>query len=143
MIEDKEFSTFIMITRYGYIANPIAYDPRTLMEGIENDYKICVKSGTWAPTLDKKETAEINALKAEIMALKANTGTTNKGHETASAKHKVEIYAWKRIAPSEGNTKVTKFEDRTYYWCVIHIMWTIHKEEECMGRDYCPKGKTR
>jgi hypothetical protein len=137
MIEDKEFATFIMITRYGYIANPIAYDPRTLMEGVENDYKIRVESGTWSPNLEKKEMAEITALKAEIVALKATTGSSNKNNDEA-AKRKAEKNAWKKVPPSEGDPKVCKFEDRTYYWCGNHKMWTMHKEEECKGRDYRP-----
>jgi hypothetical protein len=41
------------------------------MEGVENDNKIRVESGTWSPNLEKKEMAEITALKAEIVALKA------------------------------------------------------------------------
>jgi hypothetical protein len=89
MIEDKEFSTFVMITRYGYIANPAAYKPQTLIEGVESDYKNRVELGMWSPNLDKKEMSEIVALKAGILALKANTGTTNNVNN-AAARRKAE-----------------------------------------------------
>jgi hypothetical protein len=75
-------------------------------------------------------------LKAEIVALKANTGASNRNNEVA-AKQKAEKNAWKKIPPSEGGPKLTKFEDRMYYWRGNHKIWTMRKEE-CKGCDYQP-----
>jgi hypothetical protein len=54
-IEDREFSTYIMVTRIGYNANPNAYQSRNLMEGVKNNYKLAVEAGTWSPNLAKKQ----------------------------------------------------------------------------------------
>jgi hypothetical protein len=35
-VEDSQFATFIMVTKFGYIAAPRTYKPRTLMNGVEN-----------------------------------------------------------------------------------------------------------
>jgi hypothetical protein len=144
LIEDKEFSTFIMITRYGYIANPNGYNPRTLMEGVENDYKIRVESGTWSSNIEKKETTEIAALRAEISNLRQ--GTTNKAQggggndNNGAARRRREKNVWKKVPPAEGAAKTTTFEGRTYHWCGNHKMWTMHTEAECKGIDYRPNG---
>jgi hypothetical protein len=61
-IEDREFLTYNMVTRFGYNANPTAYQARTLMEGVENNYKLAVEAGTWYPNLAKNESNEIAAL---------------------------------------------------------------------------------
>jgi hypothetical protein len=150
LIEDKEFSTFIMITQYGYIANPIGYNPRTLVEGVENDYIIRVETGTWAANIEKKESTEIAALRAEINHLRqgtnnnANTNNgntwTGNGNGGAAAQRRREKNVWKKIPPTEGASKSTVFEGCTYHWCGNHQIWTMHKEEECKGIWFPPNG---
>jgi hypothetical protein len=73
LIEEREFATYIMITRHGYNANPMAYQPRILMEGVENHYKLALEACTWDPNMVKKELSEITALKLEIEALRVET----------------------------------------------------------------------
>jgi hypothetical protein len=130
-IEDNEFSTYVMITRFGYNTNPDAYQSRTLMEGVENTFKLAVEAGTWSPNLAKGESSEITALRAEVASVKANTNKEGKADRNRLAK-----YAWKKVAPSEGDPKTKQFEDRAYNWCSKHKMWTMHKESECKGVDY-------
>jgi LytS/YehU family sensor histidine kinase len=98
MVKDKEVVTSIMITRYSYIANPIAYDAQTLMEWLENDYKIQIESGTWAPNIERKETTEIAALRAEISTLQSAKYQGNNqpaDNNAEAAKRRNDKYVWK------------------------------------------------
>jgi hypothetical protein len=53
-VEDAQFDTYIMVTQFGYIADPDTYDPRTLRNRVENLYKMRVQAGTWKPVLSNK-----------------------------------------------------------------------------------------
>jgi hypothetical protein len=123
-----------METRFGYNANPNAYQACTLMEGVKNNYKLAVEAGTWLPNLAKNESNEIAALQAEIEAMKAVSGKETRDNRTD--RNKAEKYAWKKVAPSEGDPKTKQFEEQTYHWCSKHKMWTMHKESECKGVSY-------
>jgi hypothetical protein len=143
-VEDKEFTTYIMVTRFGYNANPIAYNARTLMDGVENIYKLRVESGTWKPSLISPAN-DIQALQAQIIALSAQvnkneTPTSSGGGGSRNAKRqaKKEKDAWKAIPPGSNDPKTKSFEDRTYHWCPNHKMWTMHKPEDCQGINYQP-----
>jgi hypothetical protein len=128
-IKFREFLTYIMVTRFGYNANPIAYQPLTLMEGVENNYKLAVKAGTWS--LAKSESNKISALCAEIEAMKVESSKDNRGKRPTQ--QRAEKYGWKKVAPSEGDPKTKQFEDQTYYWCTKHQAWTMHKDSKCNG----------
>jgi hypothetical protein len=139
IIEEREFATYIMITRHGYQANPLAYQPRLLMEGVENHYKLAIEAGTWDPNMVKKESAEITALKLEIEALRVETHKNSKDKRgNAGRRTDKPKYEWKKIPPSEGEAKSKKFEDRTYHWCPNHKYWTMHTPEECKGVGFSP-----
>lgn len=99
-IEEREFSTYIMITRHGYNANPMAYQPQTLMETVENHYKLAIESGTWESNLANKETSKIAALRSEIEALKANVTPNNNRMNNRVGPEKAKN-RWKKIPPSE------------------------------------------
>jgi hypothetical protein len=55
-----------MVTRFGYVANPAIYLPRTLMQGVDNLYKMRVQAGTWQPGLEKQQVTDLAALTAKI-----------------------------------------------------------------------------
>jgi hypothetical protein len=59
LIEDLEFTTYILVTKYGYAADPTAHNPRTLMHGVENQYKMRVQAGTWKTSIASKVNNEI------------------------------------------------------------------------------------
>jgi hypothetical protein len=65
-VKDHQFATYIMVTRFGYIAAPDTYQPRTLMNGVENLYKMQVQAGTWQPAMPKQQVSDIAALAARI-----------------------------------------------------------------------------
>jgi hypothetical protein len=135
LIEDNEFKTYILYLRFGYNANPQEYNPRILMNNVENAYKLRIEEGTWTPGIDSK-VDEITALKAEIEAFKVtinekgNRGNGN-GNGRMDTKARAEKYAWKKVPPSASDPKTKGFEGRTYHWCRHHKMWTIHTEAQC------------
>ena len=62
-----------------------------------------------------------------------------------AAKNKVtsEVLAIKRVPPNKYEPAERTFgpgdhhsfgKARTYHWCPHHVMWCIHKPEECTGR---------
>jgi hypothetical protein len=65
LIKDNNFKTYILYLSFGYNANPNDYTSRTLMNNVENAYKLRVAEGTWTPGIDK-QTDEITALRPEI-----------------------------------------------------------------------------
>jgi hypothetical protein len=142
VVEDNEFTTYVMVTRFGYNANPGLYNVRSLMDGVENIYKLRIEAGTWKPSLTS-QTNEIAALQAQITALTAQVGTGNNNSTTTNQNQrnqrqaKKEKDAWKSVPPT-GNEKTTIFENRTYHWCPNHKMWTMHKPEECQGINFRP-----
>jgi hypothetical protein len=132
-IEDAKFSHFVQYTEYGYTANPETYNVRTLMNAIENHYRTRLEAGTWPKsTADKEGIPNIAALHAEVQAMKV-TQSGGSQSKDAKAKAREEKYAWKKVAPKEGESKTKPFEDRTYHWCGKHKFWTIHTEAECTG----------
>jgi hypothetical protein len=66
--------------------------------------------------------------------MKAVSG--REGKDTRNDRNKSVKYAWKKVAPSEGDPRTKQFEDWTYHWCSKHNMWTMHKESECKGVSY-------
>jgi hypothetical protein len=72
-VEDKQFSTYVKVTRFGYVAAPDTYQPRTLMQGVENLYKMRVQVGTWQPALEKQQISELAALTAKVEAMNVHT----------------------------------------------------------------------
>jgi hypothetical protein len=52
-VEGKQFATYVMVTRFGYVAAPDTYQPRNLMQEVENLYKMRVQAGTWQLDLQK------------------------------------------------------------------------------------------
>jgi hypothetical protein len=133
-IEDPQFNTFIMVTRFNYTANPALYDASAIMNAVENLYMMRVQAGTWTPGLQKQKLNDIAALTAKIDALTASSSKGG-GGKGMSAKERAEKYAWKSIPPKDGeSTKV--FEDRTYHWYEYHKMWAMHTPDSCQGAKY-------
>jgi hypothetical protein len=132
LIEDNDFKTYVLYLRFGYNANPAGYNSRTLMNNVENAYKLRLEEGTWAPGIEKK-TDEITALKAEIEAFKASIEDRkgNSGSGRSDNKARAEKYAWKKIPPASNDPKTKTFENRTYHWCGNHKSWTMHTEAQC------------
>jgi hypothetical protein len=139
-VEDHQFATYIMVTRFGYVANPDAYEARPLMQGVENLYKTRTQAGTWQPALAKQQISDLAALTAKIEAMVVNN---NQGKKDRSKDQKNDPkHAWKYVVPKPGDPKTKEVGGRQYYWCPKHEYFTMHKPEECRGPNYKPNGGT-
>jgi hypothetical protein len=125
LVEDTEFQTYIMMTRFEYRRMPMNYNASVLMNGIENLYKIRIESGTWNPSIAN----QVGDTKNTISAMTSSV-------ENTRDKKRKEKYAWKKEVPKNGEATTKSFEGRVYHWCVNHKMWTMHKPEECKGVDF-------
>jgi hypothetical protein len=135
-IEDTQFSMYIMITRFQHSVNPALYQSRTIMNGVENLYKVQVQAGTWNPAIEKQKLQDIAVLNAKIDAL-----TTAMVNKVKSKSDKTPAdKAWKKVPPKDGETQTT-YEGRVYYWCPNHKMWTMNTPAMCQGLDYRPVSK--
>jgi hypothetical protein len=132
LIEDAKFSTYVQYVHFGYSTDPTTYNARTLMNSIENNYRLRIKAGTWPKSVsDKEGVNSIAALQAKIQAMNVAMGN-NRNNDNKSKAYD-EKYAWKKTAPKDGESKTKPYEDRTYHWCGKHKLWTIHMEAECTG----------
>jgi hypothetical protein len=141
-VEDAQFDTYIMVTRFGYIVDPDPYDPRMLMIRVENPYKMRVQARTWQPALQNQSNNEIAALTAKIDALSATQGqgrrTKGKDHNDRKGKN-----AWKYVVPRDGEPQSKMYDNRQYHWCLPHGYWTMHRPEQCRGIDFKPSNDKR
>jgi hypothetical protein len=55
LIKGNNFKTCVLYLCFGYNANPNNYNSRTLMNNVENAYKLQIEEGTWTPVIDKKK----------------------------------------------------------------------------------------
>jgi hypothetical protein len=125
LVEDTEFQTFIMMTRFEYQRTPLNYDASILMNEVENLFKIRVESGNWNPSIMNLAVG----YEDNISAMTSDVEKTRK-------KNRKEKYTWKKEAPKNGEVTTKTFEGRAYHWCVNHKLWTMHKPEECKGVDF-------
>jgi hypothetical protein len=81
----------------------------------------------------------VNTYEETIKALKAQLKecTEAKSAQTKSSRYDEmnKKYAWKLIPPKDNDPPVKKVlidgKAKTYYWCLNHNQWTIHKPSEC------------
>jgi hypothetical protein len=126
-VENNQFLTYIMITRFGYIAAPNTYNAQTLLSSVENQYKMRVPAGTWMPSIASQQVSALAALTAKSDALTTTKGKTGKGKERFDSNGK---NAWKYIVPKEGDSKSKMYDSRQYHWCPRHGFRTVHQPEE-------------
>ena len=97
-----------------------------LMDWAINKFKSRKEAGTWGAKTTEEET--IIALQAQIKKL-----VSAKGKEKFKPKKKQtqEVDAWMKEAPAEGQSKTKKVNNRKFYWCHHHSLWTRHSPDEC------------
>ena len=59
-------------------------------------------------------------------AFKSQSKKSNKKGKSNSDK-----WAWKKDPPKDSDPKTKNFDNKTYYWCHKHQMWTLHKPSGC------------
>ena len=134
VVPDERFVRFIESKEndYDYGAPMSAQE---LMQVAMTMYQTRVETGKWAAPSSEK--AEIEALKTELVQLKKQSKkakTTNFNKKEKPKKFKGP--AWKKTPPTEEERKngtKKKVNEKWFYWCPQHEMWTLHKPEECKG----------
>jgi hypothetical protein len=93
--------------------------------------------GLWETPSPEQE--KIIALTAAVSSLKSRStkdtnpkGTNGKREPTQSGKTPGKdggIFAWKGVAPKEGEPKSKVVKGKTYHWCTHHAspLWSLHK----------------
>ena len=91
---------------------------------------------------------KILALEAEVQCLEKNKKNNNKGKEKGKdtkgedKKRKADPnWAWKKVAPKDGQSKTKKHNDKIYHWCPHHELWCLHKPDECKKKQNKDKDK--
>ena len=84
---------------------------------------------------------KIEALNAEFVKLKdenlklskkiAKKAKDEKKTKKDNKKKDDNTWAWKEVAPKEGQKHTKKFKKKTYHWCPHHKLWTIHTPQQC------------
>ena len=114
----------------------------SLMQLAENKYAARVVRGEWGGKSEEQNqiialsstvTSLQNSLKLKQQTKKKNDKPKGKGKPKKSNIKNDSKWAWKDIAPKNGE-KTKKFSGKTYYWCPHHKAWTLHKPEECNKR---------
>jgi hypothetical protein len=97
----------VLYLHFGYNATPGDYNSCTLMNNVENAYKLRIDKETWAPGIDKK-TDEITALKPDVEAFKAAVTETRgrgSGGNRMDSKARTEKYALRKYRQRLPNQK--------------------------------------
>jgi hypothetical protein len=116
--------------------------PMTLKEYMASaltKYKTLKMKGLWeAPSPEQEQiialTAAISSLKTKSnKARDSKTGDRKKDHAAIGKGPRKNDgdFAWKDIAPKEGEPKKKVMKGKTYYWCTHHTnpMWALHSPD--------------
>lgn len=145
LVPNREFKTYIQnrIDEHNDGTRPLT--TVQLMDKAKSKFDEMNESKTWTSEDDTEKqlvalTAQLEQIQLTNKRLnkkfKANTPSKdfkrknkNKKFEKDDAKWK-----WKDSPPKKGETTKV-FQGKTYYFCVYHRKWTLHKPDECRLKD--------
>jgi len=139
---DTNFVDYINKKEDSYLEG-VEIDAAYLMQLALNKYVLRKENGEWGAPSSEQE--QLTALTAELTRYKAdakkgsgkNKGGPKPGNKDKKDKKKKktanndEKWAWKKTPPANNQPSVKVFNDKTYYWCINHQAWTIHKPADC------------
>ncbi len=150
-VSDTAFVTFMTTVQNGIYYQGHLYTPYQLMDVAEQFWSDRQARGLW--TKPSAEEEQILALSSEIKNLEAKNqdmakkfATKNKGDgdkkkdkkgkkdgdkKKKKKKDGDKTWAWKDIAPKDGEPLKKTFRDKEYHWCPHHDAWTVHTASEC------------
>ena len=156
IVPDKIFIEMIGKKHTDYLLGSSTIDPTDLMAFAQTAYNVR-KSDITIPWLQKsEEQVQIEALTAELKVMKTQKDTkkpkkkkdVKKDKDTATPKNEKgkkgnggDKWAWKLVAPDEGEPEKKMVDEKWYHWCPYHRMWTVHKPSECKLKDKKPAAK--
>jgi hypothetical protein len=124
-----------------------------LMNKALNKYKTRLLKKEW--NVPSKEQEQIIALTAQLSKMSNKKGsakvTQGKKNKDKPKSDKDASWAWKKVAPKEGEGKTKTVKGRSYMWnsCVNHPnRWITHKTAECKvsakgSKSATPKGQPK
>lgn len=130
---DREFSHYMRRKRDDYYEGRVM-NPEQLMELAMKKYQELKASEEWNAETPEQKT--ILALKTEIEKMKKKTGKGNRTNPGKANGNNDALWAWKKVAPKNGQPKSKKVKEKMYHWCPKHKAWCLHKPSECKkGRE--------
>jgi hypothetical protein len=133
--KDKDFRDWIKAKKRAYFDKTFIIHPNCMdfMKLVEDYYKDAVTAGEWMQPDDDQRT--ILALQTQVQELRAKSKFSQpKGKHTNRRQTKEsgsDEWAWKKIPPKEGESRIKVYKGKTYYWCRNHLQWVLHKPSEC------------
>ncbi len=99
-------------------------------------FKTLKMKGLWETPSPEQEqiialTAAVSSLKSKNTKDTSSRGTGGKKESTTSRRIPRKdngSFAWKGVAPKEGEPKSKVVKGKTYYWCTYHAnpLWALH-----------------
>lgn len=138
---DKQFVKYIQTKKDLFDDGELNITPQILMLKAATKYKTMKDEETWNAPSD--EQVEIMALKAQVSKLeiankkskKTQTSSTSskstKKDEKSNKTKKKRYPPWRYVAPKEGESQKKTVNNRNYFWCPHHKLWTAHDPNKC------------
>jgi hypothetical protein len=139
---NQEFNTFIVRTEQDHNFNTAITTADVLMESALKLYQTKMLDGSWDKlSTDQKQAinlmAQFNSLKTKFTpsASKGQGTKSNGQNNQSSAEERMkkkydEAPDWKKKKPDDINAPHIQ-DGKTYYWCMKHQMFTVHKSTDC------------
>jgi hypothetical protein len=66
----------------------------------------------------------------------ATTQKTKHSKNSSDRKWQKQDEAWKKIAPNPRESNTKKQYNKTWFWCIHHLAWCLHRPDDCRkGKD--------
>ena len=157
---DTNFVDYINKKEEDYL-NGADVKSSSLMQLALNKYILRKENGEWGtPSSEQEELAALTAGLSEYKTDSKDGKRQDKRGPKPGSKDKKDQkkkkpvnndkrWEWKKTPPLDKQYSVKVFNNKTYYWCINHQAWTIHKPEECNlhasppNHDFSQKKKRR
>lgn len=129
-VPDKPFHDYVVAQKDKYDEGADIDDKKLMLLALTK-YKDRIRANEWqAPSAEQEQiialTAQINDLKKK-KGFERNDGAKKK--KTADSDD--PRFAWKKVAPAEGDPKSKVVNGKTYHFGCRHKAWVLHKPEDC------------
>ena len=137
--EDKEFSDYIKFKLRAYQDNTLDLTATELMELALQQYKVLTTSGEWMKKTP--EQLEILAMRVQLEAAKQSK-TKKKTPKGKSDKNK-DKFAWKDVAPKDGEPLEKTVNGKDYFHCPHHgtTQWVLAVNNGIVHKTGCRRAQ--
>ncbi|CAB9531011.1 hypothetical protein SEMRO_3187_G344890.1 [Seminavis robusta] len=142
---DPKFARYIYMKQEAYEDGTIQLQYPALMKVALERYKVLVDKNQWLQKTE--EQLEIIALKAQVVSLTASkqtSGTPSKATPRKDQKGQGDKFAWKLVAPKQGEAQEKTVNGKAYVYCPYHdtTKWVLEVNDKGVNhRTGCTKMK--